>query len=440
MSVSSTGDAGVAARDRALPGLAVLLDDDAFAALLDAQVPRAGVLAVRSTYLRYKPGTNCLARYRVTLTGEDDGVRDIELYARAEPLHELEKLAKVERRAPAPSPLGTSGLLAGELGVAIYPFPNDRRIPALARLADAAERPTVLAKALPRLPGLADARLRPLRWKPERRFVTAVESHGCRAVLKGYADGDRRASANALAFRSRGPLRIARPLGWARRHRLLALEWLPGRALDTAVSAGEVSSGTMQDVGAALAALHQQGSEALSELDPELEPRRLLAAAAGVAAVCPGLGARAEALARRLSQPSGAERAATSAVSGAVHGDFSPDQVLVGPGQVGIVDLDQAARGEQGSDLGSFVAALERDVLAGFLDRRRADAFERELLEGYATASGRRSPVAGRHVAGALLRLAPEPFRLRDPNWPTLIEGLLDRAEERSTLERHAAR
>src|SRR5207247_11060393 len=50
-------DADLVAREPDLPGLAVVLDADAFDEILRAQVPGVRIQGARATYLHYKPGT-----------------------------------------------------------------------------------------------------------------------------------------------------------------------------------------------------------------------------------------------------------------------------------------------------------------------------------------------------------------------------------------------
>ena len=67
----SRADAELVARDRALPGLATLLDPEAFAAALREVAPELEFGAATPTYLRYKPATNCLAAYRLEAPGDE---------------------------------------------------------------------------------------------------------------------------------------------------------------------------------------------------------------------------------------------------------------------------------------------------------------------------------------------------------------------------------
>lgn len=417
-------DAAVAARDPALPGLAVLLDADEFATELAAACPSADVRGARAGYVRYKPGDSVLVAYEL-----DTGAGTLSAYARAQRPDDHAKLAKVRRRARTPSELGPGGLLIPELGIAVYLFPNDRRIKALPRLAEPAARRELLQRMLPGHPELHGAALEPLRYKPERRFVAAIEGDGGeRAVLKAYATGWHRASAAAKGISSGGALRVPKRLGRSRRRHVVALEWLPGRALsELAAAPGQPPdglAGAARRTGEAVAELHRRRPRHLREPDTT-DGQRLRAAAEAAAGCCPELAGRLERLSERL--------APTLAPAGgaAIHGDLAPDQVIVGEGgQVAIVDLDQAAIGDPAADLAGFAAAAEHDVVAGRLDPERRDALLDGFAAGYESACGQPGRAPAPRVAASLVRLAPEPFRRRDPAWPALTRALVERAEE----------
>jgi len=68
------------ARDPALPGLALLLDDRALSAALTSHLPRHSI--ARVTYLRYKPQTHCLAALRL----DDHSGNTQTLWAKALPV------------------------------------------------------------------------------------------------------------------------------------------------------------------------------------------------------------------------------------------------------------------------------------------------------------------------------------------------------------------
>src|SRR4051794_11653701 len=61
----SPPEADLVRRDPALPGLATLLDPEAFATALRPRLPSEELMAARRDYVRYKPGMSCLVAYRV---------------------------------------------------------------------------------------------------------------------------------------------------------------------------------------------------------------------------------------------------------------------------------------------------------------------------------------------------------------------------------------
>jgi hypothetical protein len=90
------------------------------------------------------------------------------------------------------------------------------------------------------------------------------------------------------------------------------------------------------------------------------------------------------------------------------------------------VDLDEVVLADPVRDLGSFIGAVEAELLAGCRPASQAEALRSGLLAGY----GNVDPAAVRRwTAIALLHLAPEPFRRRDDGWPDRVGAILRRAE-----------
>lgn len=409
-------DAELAARDPALPGVAVLLDGDLMAELLAAACPDAGIGGAVAEYVRYKPGDSCLVAYEFDAAGGP-----LPGYARCQRHDDLAKLGKARKRVRAQSAAGPGGVLIPPLGIAIYLFPNDRRLHSLHLLGAAGPRRELLERVLPGRPGIPEGEITRLRYKPERRFVAAVEgADGSRAVLRVYGDTFERCSATARAIRPGGALRVPERLGKSSRDGALALEWLPGRPLAELLPG--VPAGVLRSVGAALAELHRLPPERVADGEPD-EGGRVGAAAAAAAVALPGLADRLERLAARLAAR------LESARRTPVHGDFSADQVLVDGDEVAVVDLDRAERADPGGDLASFAAALELESLAGRLEPPEAEAAVAGVVAGYGAAGGpgRLTPA---RIAAALVRLAPEPFRSRAEDWPQLTAALVERAEE----------
>jgi aminoglycoside phosphotransferase (APT) family kinase protein len=113
-----------------------------------------------------------------------------------------------------------------------------------------------------------------------------------------------------------------------------------------------------------------------------------------------------------------------------VHGDFSPDQVLVGGSEVRLIDFDRARPGMAEADLGSF-AAVEETVLPGWERAHAGGPKTARLIEGYVGAGGRFSQTAvDAWAAFRLFNNSVEPFRNRSPEWAAGMSWHLNRAME----------
>jgi aminoglycoside phosphotransferase (APT) family kinase protein len=413
-------DANVARRDPAVPGLAVLLDPDAVLELLTTSLPFLAPQSVRPVYVRYKPATRCLVAYEVrTANGT------VPVHANA---HSTERaIAATYPGLLIADSASSPGVIMPAPGIVVSAFPQDRTLRSLARVWQPTGMNRRLEKLLPGCPGLWDAQLRLLAYKPERRCVAGVHGiDGTAAILKAYtASGYERAMTGARNFRSSGPLRVARVIGRSRRHRLIAFEWLPGETLSGLLGDAPADVDRVGRVGAALAALHLQDVLRRREHGSARGADEVGAAAAGIRSLCPELADRAERLARRLS-------ATLQQVKNDVplHGDFHTGQVLVAQDTIAVVDTDRASRGDPRMDIATFIAHLQCDALEGLRAPSTIERLGDALIDGYERSTGRavRNGLAP-HLAAALLRLAPRPFRVRHPDWPAVTAEILSRAE-----------
>jgi aminoglycoside phosphotransferase (APT) family kinase protein len=418
-------DIAVASSDPALPGLSIVLDDDRLASELRAARPSVPTRMARRTYARYKPGRSCVVAYEL-----DVGGSRLDVYARA---HTRESFA---RRAGQLSgdlgggtPLGSAVGLQ-EAAVIVRPFTGDRRIPALGELWDEDRRRRLLAELLPHDPSLWSAELERLRYWPERRFTCCLTVGGePRAALKAYAAGPYSKAARAVAaFRDCRTPRIPRVRASSERHRIIVFEWLSGERLDRAMGNSDFDPAGVEQVGAALAELHLHPTTGLETKDPRDRAAFLNDRAKWVAAVDPELARRSARLAKRLA----ASLTDGRSEQRAIHGDFSPAQVLLNAASPAIIDLDDAGRGDPARDLGSFAAQLERRAIDGEIFAGRMEPFRHALLSGYAAGGG--PPVDPDRVrlwtAVELFARAPGAFRRRGKAWRERVRALVARAEE----------
>ena len=417
-------ESDLARRDPAVPGLATVLDPDALLAALRRAAPQADLRTGLITYVRYKPQNFCRITYRLDIAGAP-----LDLDVRACRADALSHWLENGQPARVSGPLGHGRVVLPERAVVITVFPNDLTLPAVQHLADPAKRRRLLREVLPDWPNLWHGELRCLRYRPERRFVAQLSAaDGTLALLKASTEkAHHRSVRNATAFHSEQMLRVARLLGGSARHRLLALEWLPGRLLMDLCVAPELDSDAFTAAGAALAVLHGQNPLDLSAWTREAEEADLLSLSSELGFICPQLSRQADRLARELA----AHLASGPAVRCSLHGDFSANQVLVNQREVAIIDLDWACYGDPADDLGNFIAQAERYSLRGELPPERVAALKEALLKGYALASGRPLPERIElYTAVEVFRRTRFPFRAREPDWPQRTEALLHRAEE----------
>lgn len=417
----SKPDRQVVQRDTELPGLALLLDTDRLRERLRHVWPRMRIEQIVCTYLRYKPGINCLAGYVArTQAG------DVPIYAKARTRQGHSQGHRESR--PTPRSQATGALVLDDDFVTLRRFPDDRKLRGLARLLSPAQRTSFLRKLVPEASEFRATAPLTLRYKPERRYVAQLSGPaGPRALIKLY---DQFAFTNAQrgsrAFRTREFLVVAQRLGRSRRHCAIVSEWLAGDGLEGVLASPDFKPDQVRDVGSALAELHGQACAELERITPECQAVQTLTAAGAVAHLCPDLAPRVRDLALRVA----AELLENPAGSTPIHGDFSADQVLLGTDGIGIIDLDRAGQGDPAADFGSCIARLESQSLASALPRGIVGVVAEHLVDGYCRQT-RGSPPPGidLHRAAALLRLAPHPFRERQAHWDERIEGIVVAAE-----------
>lgn len=418
----SAHDAEIVSRDGDLPGLAVLLDPEAFLEVFAQQFPETGAVGAAIQYLRYKPWTSCLCSYRITsLRGSFDVYAKAVRHGRAEKLRHwttgAESAADEPRRRASQR---------WHLGISV--FPDDRRLKALPRLHDPLTRVHLVASTLAHRPEWWNGTLSTLRYKPERRYVAKLsDARGPVAVLKMYDNsGFVHAQPRSSLFRGGESLRIAACTGASAQHRILAFEWLPGcsvqelleqtRGLDAAALTG-----------IALAELHDQDLPTSVSIRHRRMALEVVAAAGSVATACPRLALRARSLADRIA--SGLDESPGSLRP--AHGDFYADQVIAVAGGAAFLDFDRAGLAHPAEDAATFAAHLKGAVLRGVCSPVHAEAGLDALLTGYRRR--RHLPPSAQlrtYTAAALMRLAPEPFRRHASGWTELTEAVLDEAAQ----------
>ncbi|WP_167767119.1 phosphotransferase [Jannaschia formosa] len=381
----SPADEALAARDPALPGLSGVLDAPALAG-------RAGLGRMRMSYLLYKPSTSCVAGLV-----PEDGSPAVWVAAtyRAERYAELRLRSEWAKRAV---------FLDGECSV-LLPLPLIRPEGARA-LAWPGARSGLLAEL-----GLSACDMRLLRFKPGRRVVLRADGpEGPRAVVKFHhgAAAFERARAGAVHCEAAGGARL---LSACPARHAVVVGWTPGTTLEA-----DAPLDAFVCAGRALARAHRVSPRSLPRCAPA-DPQ-MLGDAIGL--LLPGLRQRASVAVARL--PAIEMRSEI-----VIHGDFSVDQVVLDGREAALVDWDRVAVGPPARDLGSALAALDRDAVRG---ADGTDARGEALVAGYRAAGGQAEDAEiAAHRAVALLALTTEGFRARRPDWDHEAEEVLIRVE-----------
>jgi hypothetical protein len=431
--VLSPDDLQLVERDGDIPGLGTVLDTEALTDVLHAVLPDSRVRKLVVNHVHYKPHTNCLV---AGLLVTDD--TELPFYAKAYGADAPVKLEKTRRLQDVPSPLGPGTLILEDANIGFYFFPLDHRLKGIRRLAHPDTTLSLLRGLLGKSHEFSDATLRPLRYKPERRFVACLEiPNGPKSLLKFFAPGRYRAAkAAAQAICSQGLPGLERTAYFSDRHNVIGFEWLPGYLLSQTILAPDVptqyKAGAVEQTGTVLADLHSSVATTLTRQSRSDEIRRLRAQAKTIRYLCPALGEQAEQLCRKIIS----SLESISEETALLHGDFYDKQVLFTDATAVILDLDEARIGHPAIDLGLFIAHLERYRLNHRLSSHEADVLASALVRGYQLARTIPEEAAIRiYSAIGLMHLAAEPFRYRDPNWRKQMQRQLSHVD--AILERN---
>lgn len=422
--VTERDDAALISRDALVPGLAFCLDGDLVAETLARARPDLGVTGATVTYVRYKPGTACVAAHRIRTTRDGD----LLACSRAVSPSGQAKLKGLERVAER---VGRHDdvVMVERFDAALALFPIDLRLSTAGLVHNAVET-RVLGDLGCGLGPPAEHSQKPLRYKPERRYAARLsDGKGPVGVAKWYPTGGRRTFARALAagraLRTIEQVGAPRELGHSRRHRVIVLAWEPGETLGERLALGTASAGDLGAAGALLRMVHAAPPERLAGLEQPSAIAGARHATAAIASLAPQLATPALHLARKIVP---CLRVGTCAVRPG-HGDFSADQLVSNRGRWSLLDPDSAGLADPAADVGDFLAHLTSSELRASVPSSTSDLAP-AFAEGYEPVDdasfGRRVEA---YAALGLLRRACEPFRERDASWRELVEAHLRSAE-----------
>lgn len=417
----SREDLALVERDSAIPGLACLLDPEQMTNLLRSIDGLQSVSDLNIAYLRYKPGRNCLARFECRVGGQT-----ITAYAKAHRQGSEAKLEKAAERNAHRQEAFPGHVQFSELFTEVNFFPNDNGLPSIGRILILAERDRLLNRIFKDRPDWQGSEFDVLNYKPERRLVVlARHPDGRRAVIKFMQSNSfERSKPFHKSLRASPDIRLQRLVGRSKTHGALAFEWIPGVSLDEQLQEGNWRFAPL--AGVSLAAFHSSRQDKLRVIKRKQWGPSLLDLAEDMERIAPALVPAAQRVAARLH----AWRLELPLEKTPVHGDFNPEQVIVSDQGPALIDCDHAHRGRAADDLGSFIARLELDAIAGRISAAAADQAGAAFLEAYRAGGGDAGQRdLGIHTAFALARLMHGPFRHRHPDWHGVTQNVLERCE-----------
>ncbi len=440
----TTGPVPVPA-DPALVGLAALLDAGGMGEFAGEMLLPAGSIVheCQSLYVRYKPGTNCIAAYQLRYTDPDGAEAGLRFHGKcfgaADHAATVAKLdAKRWIEVAGVRPFAD---LADQHTV-LFSFPNDPGLDGLRLLSHPKKIQRALYDHEILLPAdawrISDRRLRltTIRHKPEKRAVTRVDTRAVhrdsgrkrevRVYLRTYQD-DRGASMRAFMQRladltvDSSEIEVPRPIAYLADRKTLMVADMPGTDLVEHLN-GSDAADALALVGAALVRLHA--------CPAALAPRRtlhdLLDDTTATAQTLTYLLPEAEVeIVEIVDLLEARGRELAPADPWLTHGDFHPGQVLIQDSRAALLDFDRVHGGDPLTDVGNFRANL---ILLGLQGRvADPDSLAGVFEESYAAASGKRLPPARLRfwTAYGLLQLAANPFRHLATTWPADVATLL---------------
>jgi Ser/Thr protein kinase RdoA (MazF antagonist) len=393
--VSPTAGMPALAPDPGVPGRDVLLDDGEMAARLSRLLSVDGPLEI-DRYgrgrVKYQVGDSLRVVHELEIGGTPRLVASRTFAGRSQDVYE-----RAAREATEAGPLRAVAH-DPELEAVFWAFPNDRKIGSLAALEPATE-------TVSRLLGRTVARTVLAAYAPEKSATAAcLGADGAPvAYAKVFASAEEAAAsrhAHAALFQHVGPshsaLRVPAVLAWSPEDRMLVVEAVGGRRIDTLLGPDLVHA--MRRFGAALACFHSlpvpDGVPAFDRLDPA----RQGVAAETIGRARPDVAASAARLAGEL-----ADDARVGEAPVCVHGDVHPKNGLLDGRRVALIDLDQAGIGQAAADVGSVLAGLRYRALVTD-ETARGEKLRAALLDGYSSLRELPDPELLRwHVAAALL-------------------------------------
>lgn len=430
-------------RDAALQGLAFAADGEAMRQRLAPHFgDRVQLLHVKVGRFTYKPGRNARLTYRIKLLDLERELKTRHvLHGRMESPDAARHLyKKMNRKSWVQPAYGPPLFWFEDLGLVLWGFPNDARLPGIETMARS-EGVLPVVQALPRLrafqPGACESTV--VKYVPGKRLVMRHKLSGAdgRKMLvfgKTYAH-DRGAGIHAVTERiwevgqgDADAFASPEPLAWLPDEHTLLLRALPGTAAIAALDQGDVAA-PMAQAGRGLARIHTSGVSDLEPWTAAEEFENFFKATGMLQRYDPDL---QPAVARLRAFGQAAMAAIEPLPPVPIHGAFRFTQLLAYRGRLALVDFDGFRSGHPMCDAGSFAAHLLYLWAKAELDEQRTREAARAFADAYAASAPWGAPPRALHWYAAIQLVAKHAQkcvkRLKDDG-DAKIRHLLDTGE-----------
>lgn len=418
--MAQANELSVLNEEKEITGLIHLLDVRILKHSLQEVLPDQTIVSLEKHYIRYKPETSILVRYRLQTS---QACYDI--YAKSyNPKHS--KLSNSQKKKIQNVVDGTGIIFLPKHHIEVYFFPNDARLRSIRRLQDEKSRYSLLKKVVSNNAGdqsFHHAEMTTLQYKPERRYVACLTSkENKKAVLKAYRlDAYQNTLAHIKQLEALGITRFSSLIGHYDKYQILLFKWRNGKTLTECWQDSDFNLTLLTKLAKQLAEFHHGSWQQI------VKPRKnnLTAIVRGLAHLTPHLHENAQLLSQNLSK---ALQGVTPLMV-RCHGDFYAKQIICDADELYWLDLDDISLAHPGRDIGTFVAHLEWDVIRGRLTEAQATHYESIFVSAYLQESHHEIQIEHLNtmIALHLFQLIHHPFRNCQTRWVEQIEMLLTR-------------
>lgn len=392
--------------------------------LANSPLASLGARDLRLERIRYRPGRNCLITWSARLENRVEPYRTFLSLLACRDGESRDHLPATGRSG---NDIDGDATHLPELDAVIRIFPADRKLRGIVGLDDPAALVPDLALTVKPLD--LGGRLELIQFVAERSVTVRVMLKDAAGWGYGkfYRPGESKVAWeimthlwNSEPCRS-GRLAIPAPLGHHPASESIWMRGLEGVAIDSGATEEELT-----EIGRTIAVLHTLPGDGLTEVTARNQREELTRAIETILSVRPDLEERVSRLAPRLESSSGADRVH-------LHGDLHLKNIFrLVKGAVGLIDLDNAVRGDRWLDLASLAAGLWYQALEMQHDHDRVDDQIAWIMAGYQQSSGQtidkqhwRRMVACKLLSERAYRCVT---RLK-PNLSNILERLVLKAE-----------